>query len=103
MRTIAFGTAVLALLTVGAPPARATTCPAGGDLTTPAQILPELLVDEATLAQWQQAMVGLGPRFTGSPAHKSWHDFWPRSWPRAGSASCASRSLSSGGTTRGGR
>jgi hypothetical protein len=76
-RTIALGAATLVSLgsVLGAPPARAITCPAGGDLTTPAEILPERLVDEATLAQWQQTMVGLGPRFTGSPALKSWHDF----------------------------
>src|SRR5262249_38227336 len=27
------------------------------------------------LAQWQKYMVDLGPRFTGSPALASWHDF----------------------------
>ena len=78
MRTIALLAAILAISVspiLGVSPVRAITCPAGGDPTTPAEIIPELLVDEPTLAQWQQAMVALGPRFTGSPAHKSWHDF----------------------------
>ena len=51
------------------------SCPSGGDLSTAAELLPDRLVDEATLAQWQKAMVDLGPRFTGSEAHKRWHQF----------------------------
>lgn len=51
------------------------SCPAGGDLLTAADILPELLPDADTLYAWQSHMVGLGPRFDGSPALKSWHDF----------------------------
>ena len=51
------------------------SCPVAGDLATAGEIVPERLVDEATLQQWQEAMVALGPRFTGSPAHKEFHEF----------------------------
>lgn len=69
------------------PPARASapgnpglppgpiSCPVAGDLTAAAEILPERLVDEATLQRWQEEMVALGPRFTGSPALKQFHEF----------------------------
>jgi hypothetical protein len=50
-------------------------CPAGGDLTTAAAILPGLLPSDDQLSAWQRYMVGLGPRFDGSPALKSFHDF----------------------------
>jgi hypothetical protein len=50
-------------------------CPVAGDAVAAADILPERLVDEAALRQWQEAMVALGPRFTGSPAHKDFHEF----------------------------
>ena len=53
----------------GLPPGP-VSCPRTGDLTTAAEILPERLVDEATLQRWQTGMVALGPRFTGSPAHQ---------------------------------
>lgn len=58
----------------GLPPG-ASGCPAGGDLLRAADILPGLLPDADTLFAWQAHMVGLGPRFDGSPALKSWHDF----------------------------
>ncbi len=61
------------------------SCPATGDpLTAAAEIAPELLPDEATLAAWQKYMVDLGPRFTGSPAHKQWHEFMVRQLRAAG-------------------
>lgn len=50
-------------------------CPVSGDLSTAGEIDPARLVDESTLQQWQEAMVNLGPRFTGSPAHKQFHEF----------------------------
>jgi hypothetical protein len=49
-------------------------CPVAGDAVAAAQILPERLVDQATLQQWQTDMVNLGPRFTGSPAHQQFHE-----------------------------
>jgi hypothetical protein len=51
------------------------SCPVAGDLSAAGGILPERLADEATLRRWQEYMVGLGPRFTGSPAHKEFHEF----------------------------
>ncbi len=61
------------------------SCPASGDpLTAAAEIAPELLPDETTLAAWQKYMVDLGPRFTGSPAHKQWHEFMVRQLGAAG-------------------
>lgn len=57
------------------PPLGPIACPAAGDLSTAAEILPERLPDRATLQRWQEHMVNLGPRFTGSPAHKKWHEF----------------------------
>jgi hypothetical protein len=50
-------------------------CPVAGDVAVAGEIVPDLLVDEATLRQWQEAMVALGPRFTGSPAHQQFHEF----------------------------
>jgi formylglycine-generating enzyme required for sulfatase activity len=64
-----------AALLAGPPASGQVSCPPGGDLTTPAALAPGLLPDEAVLAQWQKFMVDLGPRFTGSPANRSWHDF----------------------------
>ncbi len=60
------------------------SCPSGGDLQTAAEILPERLPDEATLRRWQETMVNLGPRITGSPAHKQWHEFMVREFEAAG-------------------
>jgi len=51
------------------------SCPAGGDLLNAAQIAAERLPSEDLLRQWQTQMVNLGPRFTGSPALRQWHDF----------------------------
>lgn len=57
------------------PPAPAA-CPQDVDvLTASPELLPGLLPDEATLQAWQTYMVDLGPRFTGSPALRAWHDF----------------------------
>lgn len=61
------------------------SCPAAADpLTAAPQILPELLPDESTLAAWQKYMVDLGPRFTGSPAHKKYHEFMVQQLRAAG-------------------
>lgn len=55
-------------VSAGLPPGP-VSCPAAGE------ILPERLMDMATLQRWQADMVNLGPRFTGSPAHKAFHEF----------------------------
>lgn len=60
------------------------SCPAGGDLAVTADLLPELLPDEATLKAWQETMVNLGPRFTGSPAHQQWHELMVEQFLAAG-------------------
>lgn len=60
------------------------SCPAAGDLTVAADIVPALLPDEAELAIWQKAMVDLGPRFTGSPAHQQWHEFMVKELTKSG-------------------
>lgn len=49
-------------------------CPEPGSLGNAGEILPELLPSDDTLYDWQRRMVGFGPRFTGSPALKQWHD-----------------------------
>lgn len=67
----------------GLPPGP-VSCPRTGDLTTAAEILPERLVDEATLQRWQTGMVALGPRFTGSPAHAAFSQFMARELQAAG-------------------
>jgi hypothetical protein len=67
----------------GVPPGP-VSCPDTGDLQTAASILPERLPDEATLRRWQETMVNLGPRITGSPAHKAWHEFIVREFKTAG-------------------
>ncbi len=51
------------------------SCPDPGDVSTAATILPELLPSAETMFDWQRLMVDLGPRFTGSPALRGWHDF----------------------------
>ena len=56
-------------------PAPAVTCPAAGSLTTAAEVRPDLLPDTQTLQQWENYMVGLGPRLDGSPALMQWHNF----------------------------
>jgi hypothetical protein len=61
----------------GLPPGP-VSCPSGGNLTVAADIIPELLPGEQTLEEWQRYMVNLGPRFTGSPALRGWHDFMAR-------------------------
>jgi len=50
-------------------------CPATGDLTTAAEILPELLPDPDTLWEWQAFMVGLGLRLVANEPLAQWHDF----------------------------
>ena len=59
----------------GSLPPGPISCPVTGDAGTAAEILPQLLADEATLQRWQTDMVDLGPRFTGSPAHHAFHEF----------------------------
>ncbi|MGB1556677.1 MAG: hypothetical protein ACPHCJ_02740 [Oceanococcaceae bacterium] len=51
------------------------SCPAAVDVLQAAEILPELLPDEALLEEWQIRMVDYGIRFTGSPALAAFHDF----------------------------
>ena len=53
---------------VGPGPAAAISCPATGDLHA------ELVMSRDELWSFQKQMVDLGPRFTGSPAHKAWLD-----------------------------
>lgn len=65
-------------------PPGAISCPAGGNLLTAAEIVPNLLPGEAELEVWQKYMVNLGPRFTGSPAHKQWHEFMVRELSASG-------------------
>lgn len=60
------------------------SCPAGGDLTVAADIVPGLLPGEAELETWEKYMVNLGPRFTGSPAHKKWHEFMVKELTKSG-------------------
>ena len=66
------------------PPPGPISCPDTGDLFNAAEIRPELLPDQDTLRRWQETMVNLGPRITGSPAHKQWHDFMVREFETAG-------------------
>ncbi len=66
------------------PPPGPVSCPDPGSLTAAAEVLPERLPDLATLQRWQEHMVSLGPRFTGSPAHKAWHQFIVDEFERAG-------------------
>ncbi len=49
-------------------------CPLAGNELQVAEIDSTLLMDEAELGMWQQRMVELGPRLTGSPALDAWHD-----------------------------
>lgn len=55
-------------------PVEPIACPDTGDLTTAASIHPELLPNAETLFGYERQMVELGPRFTGSPALRGWHD-----------------------------
>lgn len=50
-------------------------CPEPGVLGNAVEILPQLLPSDETLYSWQRHMVDLGPRHTGSPALKGWHNF----------------------------
>ena len=50
-------------------------CPSKGDLTTAAEILPDLLPDPDTLWEWQTFMVGLGLRLPANEPLAKWHDF----------------------------
>lgn len=59
-------------------------CPAAGSLAAAGEIVPALLPTEQTLRAWQTDMVGLGPRFTGSPAHHQFHEFLVQNLMRNG-------------------
>lgn len=60
------------------------SCPVAGDLAAAAELAAGLLPEQAKLREWQEAMVNLGPRFTGSPAHKAWHEIMVRELEVAG-------------------
>ena len=63
------------------------SCPVASSVTAAADIAPELLPSADTLWAWEQYMVDLGPRFTGSPSIKAWHNFLAE----IGRASCRER------------
>lgn len=70
------GGAVLARMPpVDGLPLGPVSCPVASGIAAAADIAPERLPSADRLWSWQQYMVDLGPRFTGSPALKSWHDF----------------------------